>query len=265
MISRLSKRKKQFELTYPFYLGSNRNIINNAWFIGANMALSPADTIVCPPPLFHCFGITMALLAAIGHGSTIVFPSDRFNATETVDAVLREKATALLGVPTMFLAELEVLQATRNKIDTVRTGIIAGTSVPAPLMQRLKEEMGIDGLLIAYGMTETSPVTFMTALSDPYPKRVSTLGKVMPHTGVKVIDQHGNIVPRNQRGEICTSGYALMKGYYQEEDKTREAMRTDSHGTVWIHTGDEGFIDEDGYGHITGRIKDLIIRGGYLL
>ena len=203
----------------------------------------------------------MGLLASLSHGSTIVFPSDRFHARETVDAIIHEKATALLGVPTMFLAGLDILQATGHKVTTLRTGIIAGSSVPEPLMHRIKDQMGISGLLIAYGMTETSPTTFMTALEDPYEKRVSTLGNVMAHTSAKVIDKNGNIVPWGLRGEICTSGYALQTGYYKDEVKTREVMHRDKSGTLWMHTGDEGFIDEEGYGHITGRIKDLIIRG----
>lgn len=207
----------------------------------------------------------MGFLASFCHGSTIVFPSDRFNADEAIDAVIKERATALLGVPTMFLAELDVLERTKRRIQTLRTGLIAGSSVPEPVMNRVAKTMNFTGLLIAYGMTETSPVTFITALDDPPKKRATTLGKVMPHTAAKVVDQEGKIVRIGQRGELCTSGYALQKGYWNDEAATRQAMRRDADGTIWMHTGDEGYLDKEGYGHITGRIKDLIIRGVFLL
>jgi len=225
------------------------------------MRLTPDDVVCCPPPLFHCFGLVMGFLASFCHGSSIVFPSDHFDARRTLDAVVQEKATALLGVPTMFVAELEILKTTPYKITTLRTGLAAGSPVPAPLMDEIQEKMGVQGILIAYGMTETSPVTFITALDDPWEKKTTTLGRVLPHTAAKVVDRDGKIVPRGVKGEICTSGFALQKGYWGDEAKTREVMKTDEQGRLWMHTGDEGFIDEDGYGHITGRIKDLIIRG----
>lgn len=229
------------------------------------MRLTPSDVVCCPPPLFHCFGLVMGFLASFCHGSSIVFPSDHFDARRTLDAVVQEKATALLGVPTMFVAELEVLKTApyrSRKVSTLRTGLAAGSPVPAVLMDQIHERMGVrEGLLIAYGMTETSPVTFITSLDDPTEKKTTTLGRVLPHTGAKVVDSEGNIVPRGERGEICTSGFALQRGYWGDEGKTKEAMRTDGEGRLWMHTGDEGFIDEEGYGHITGRIKDLIIRG----
>ncbi|KAL2004686.1 hypothetical protein VTN00DRAFT_3214 [Thermoascus crustaceus] len=239
------------------------NLINDGRFVGHALRLTPSDVVCCPPPLFHCFGLVMGFLASFCHGSSIVFPSDHFDARRTLDAVVQEKATALLGVPTMFVAELEVLKTTPYQIDTLRTGLAAGSPVPAVLMDKIHERMGVqEGLLIAYGMTETSPVTFITSLDDPKEKKTTTLGKVLPHTAAKVVDSRGNILPRGERGEICTSGFALQKGYWGDEGKTKEAMRTDEEGRVWMHTGDEGFIDEEGYGHITGRIKDLIIRGG---
>ncbi|KAL1966032.1 hypothetical protein VTN77DRAFT_4972 [Rasamsonia byssochlamydoides] len=240
------------------------NLINNGRYVGQAMRLTTDDVICCPPPLFHCFGLVMGFLASFTHGSTIIFPSAHFNAKQTLDAVVAEKATALLGVPTMFIAELEVMDTEPGKyqINTLRTGLAAGSPVPAPLMHQLREKMRVQGMLIAYGMTETSPVTFITSLDDPPEKMAKTLGRVLPHTSAKVIDKHGNIVPRGQRGEICTSGFALQTGYWKDEEKTKEAMRRDENGTLWMHTGDEGFIDEEGYGHITGRIKDLIIRGG---
>lgn len=207
----------------------------------------------------------MGFLAAYIHGSSIVFPSDQFDAAAVLNAVVYEKCTALLGVPTMFLAELQVNQGKKHRIETVRTGLAAGSSVPAPLMERLRTEFGIRDMLIAYGMTETSPVTFITSFDDPMEKRLKTIGKVMPHTGAKIIDTAGNIVARGVRGELCTSGYALQKGYWRNEAKTKEVMKVDENGVRWMHTGDECVMDEQGYCSVTGRIKDLIIRGGLVV
>lgn len=229
------------------------------------MKLTKEDVVCCPPPLFHCFGLVMGLLASFCYGSSIIFPSDTFDAQKTIDSVVAEKATALLGVPTMFIAELEVLEKNHVKITTVRTGLAAGSPVPKILMESLREKMNIQGMLIAYGMTETSPVTFITSLEDPDEKMLNSIGQVLPHTGAKVMDGNGNIVPVGGRGEICTSGFALQKGYWNDEAKTQEVMRRDEDGVMWMHTGDEGFIDAEGYGHITGRIKDIIIRGKHSL
>ncbi|KAK7419599.1 hypothetical protein QQX98_003190 [Neonectria punicea] len=204
----------------------------------------------------------MGFLASFCHGSSIVFPSDSFNAARVLDAVVSEKATALLGVPTMFIAELDELTEHSHPITTIRTGLAAGSPVPPSLMASLRKRMNIQSMLIAYGMTETSPVTFITALDDSEEKMFGSIGKVLPHTGAKIVDGEGNVVPIGARGEICTSGFALQKGYWNDDAKTREAMRQDENGIVWMHTGDEGFIDAEGYGHITGRVKDLIIRGG---
>ena len=241
---------------------ANRNLINNAQYVGGAMRLTPDDIICCPPPLFHCFGLSMGFLASFYHGSTIVFPSDHFHAPSVVDSILRENATVLLGVPTMFVAELEVLAKKHNQRPRrLRTGLAAGTAVPQALMDQLREKMGVGKMLIAYGMTETSPVTFITGLDDSDEKRMATIGKAMPHTGAKVIGKDGLIVARGERGELCTSGYALQKGYWRNEDKTKEVMKRDECGVLWMHTGDEVLIDDEGYGHITGRIKDIIIRG----
>ncbi|KAM0426410.1 hypothetical protein ACHAPT_008457 [Fusarium lateritium] len=238
------------------------NLINNARFNGHAMRLTKDDVVCCPPPLFHCFGLVMGFLASFCYGSTVVFPSDIFNAQKVIDAVVGEKATALLGVPTMFISELDVLEKNPVSISTIRTGLAAGSPVPKVLMEKLRKRMNIQGMLIAYGMTETSPVTFITSLDDSEEKMHNSIGRVFPHTGAKVIDADGNIIPIGARGEICTSGFALQKGYWQDEEKTQEAMRVDENGIRWMHTGDEGYIDEQGYGHITGRIKDIIIRGG---
>ncbi|KAM0542960.1 hypothetical protein ACHAPJ_012566 [Fusarium lateritium] len=241
---------------------THNNLINDGRYVGMAMRLTEQDVICCPPPLFHCFGLVMGFLASFTHGSTVVFPSDRFNAKETIDAVIAEKATALLGVPTMFVAELEELESTSRQITTVRTGLVSGSPVSPSLMEDLKGKMNIQGMLIAYGMTETSPVTFIASLEDPDERLLTSLGRVLPHTAAKVVDQAGKVVPFGTRGEICTSGFALQKGYFRDVDKTNEAMRKDDDGVLWMHTGDEGYLDEEGYGFITGRIKDLIIRGG---
>ncbi|UQC88294.1 4-coumarate-CoA ligase [Colletotrichum lupini] len=238
------------------------NLVNDAQFVGDAMRLTEADVVCCPPPLFHCFGLIMGFLASFCHGSSIVFASDNFNAEATLSAVLNEKATALLGVSSMFLAELEALQQSGSPISTLRTGLIAGSPVPAALMTAIRERMHVEGILIAYGMTETSPVTFITSLEDAHEKRNASVGKALPHTAAKVVDAQGAIVPHGTRGELCTSGFALQKGYWKDQEKTKEVMKVDDNGVVWMHTGDEGLIDADGYAHITGRIKDLIIRGG---
>ncbi|CAG9936422.1 unnamed protein product [Clonostachys rosea f. rosea IK726] len=241
---------------------THRNLINNARFTGHSMLLTPDDVVCCPPPLFHCFGLVMGFLSSFCCGSVLVFPSDNFNALKTLDALVKEKATALLGVPTMFIAELEALEETGHRVTTVRTGLAAGSHVAPSLMAQLREKMQVKGMLIAYGMTETSPVTFITLLNDTEDRMFHSIGKLLPHTGAKIVDNEGEVVPIGIKGEICTSGFALQKGYWKNEEKTREVMKYDEDGVLWMHTGDEGFIDADGYGHITGRIKDTIIRGG---
>ncbi|KAJ5628127.1 acetyl-CoA synthetase-like protein, partial [Penicillium lividum] len=241
---------------------SHRGLINNARLVGDGMRLTPEDVVCCPPPLFHTFGLVLGFLNAFTHGSVIVFPSDQFNAEQTIDAVAQEKATALLGVPTMFVAELEVCDERKIEITTVRTGLAAGSPVSETLLSRLEERLGCKGMLIAYGMTETSPVTFMTSLDDPREKAMTSLGRVLPHTSAKIIDENGAIVRRGECGELCTSGYGLQKGYFNNEMKTKEAMRHDVDRRLWMHTGDQCYIDAEGYCHISGRTKDIIIRGG---
>lgn len=240
---------------------THNNLLNNGRFVGGKMHLTARDIVACPPPLFHCFGLVMGFLASFAHGSTIVFPCDHFDADLVIDAVYHERCTALLGVPTMFVAMLEANKRKRYPIRTVRTGLAAGSSVPAVLMRQLKDGFGVTGMLIAYGMTETSPVTFLTSLEDTEERKTKTVGRVMPHTAAKVIDVNGNIVRRGVPGELCTSGYALQKGYWQNASKTDEVMKKDKQGVLWMHTGDECMIDESGYCTVTGRIKDIIIRG----
>ncbi|OGE51422.1 hypothetical protein PENARI_c013G02871 [Penicillium arizonense] len=238
------------------------NLLNNGRFVGDAMHLTPEDVICCPPPLFHCFGLVLGFLSSFTHGSSIVFPSDFFDVKKVVDAVISEDATVLLGVPTMYVSELEVISKTGQKPRRLRTGLASGSAVSQGLMHELREKMGVEKMLIAYGMTETSPVTFITSIDDDDVKRTTTVGRVLPHTAAKVVDNEGRIVARGERGELCTSGFVLQKGYWENEEKTKEAMRRDENGVLWMHTGDEAFLDQDGYAHITGRIKDLIIRGG---
>lgn len=239
----------------------NRNILNNGRFVGTRMHLTSSDIVCCPPPLFHCFGLVMGFLNTLSHGASIVFPSDSFDASLTLDAIASERCTALLGVPTMFFAQLEQLASKPYKLDTVRVGLASGAPVPIALQDQLSRNMGMQCVLIAYGMTEVSPVSTMMDISDPPERLKGGLGKPLPHNSLKIVNDRDEIVPRGTRGEICSSGYALMKGYLNNPDATAQAMRKDAEGRVWMHTGDEGMVDEEGYVHITGRIKDMIIRG----
>lgn len=225
------------------------------------MKLTPEDVLCCPPPLFHCFGLVMGFLGAITNGCTIVFPSDQFDPFPVIDAVYHEKCTVLYGVPTMLIATLDANRQRKYNISTVRTGIAAGASVPSSVMKQLDQELGCKAMLIAYGMTETSPVTFMNPLNDPAEKREKTVGSIMPHTKAKVVDTNDEILPRGTPGELCTSGYSLQPGYLRNPAKTAEVMKTDKDGVLWMYTGDQCFIDKEGYCVVTGRIKDVIIRG----
>jgi acyl-CoA synthetase (AMP-forming)/AMP-acid ligase II len=225
------------------------------------MSLTSEDIICCPPPLFHCFGLVMGFLDAFTRGCAIVFPSQQFDAGLVVDAVDAERCTVILGVPTMFGAELDALARKGRRLTSLTRALASGAPVPASMVKRLNEEMGIQSVLICYGMTETSPVTFATTVDDPYERRLTTVGRVLPHTKAKVVDLDGNVVPCGVQGEICTSGYALQRGYLKNVVKTDEVMRRDSEGRLWMHTGDKGVIDSEGYCRITGRIKDMIIRG----
>ncbi len=229
------------------------------------MSLSSSDVVCCPPPLFHCFGLVIGLLTSFVSGSNIVFPCDQFDPEQVIDALHEQKCTILLGVPTMFIAEIEANKTKRLDISSVKAGLAAGSSVSPTLVKQLEKEFGIRDVLIAYGMTETSPITFMTSFRDNEDRRTNTVGRVFPHTAAKVVDRKGNIVPRGVRGELCTSGYALQKGYYNNAVKTDEAMQRDQQGTLWMSTGDECVIDEEGYCSVTGRIKDIIIRGACYL
>ncbi|KAJ6486926.1 hypothetical protein C8R45DRAFT_996472 [Mycena sanguinolenta] len=246
---------------------THSNLLNNGLSIGRCMHLSERDILCNAPPLFHCFGLVLGNLAAWTHGACIVYPSETFNPKAIVDAVVEEKCTALHGVPTHFLgvlAEVDRRRASGETVDTsrLRTGIAAGSPIPIELMKSLIAKLNLSELTNAYGMTETSPVSFQTIPADPVLKRVETVGRVQPHVKAKLIDPNGDIVPVGVPGEICVAGYLLQKGYWEDEEQTRQAMRTDENGTLWMHTGDEGIMDEEGYLRIVSRIKDIIIRGG---
>ena len=237
---------------------SHRNILNNGWLVGQAQRLQPADRICVPVPLYHCFGMVMGNLASVTCGAAVVYPSAGFNPKATLAAVEQERCTALYGVPTMFIAALADPEFERFDLSSLRTGIMAGSPCPIEVMRQVVERMGMSGVTIAYGMTETSPVSFQSALDDPIERRVTTIGRVQPHLEVKAIDEAGQATPRGVPGELCTRGYAVMLGYWDDPLRTAEAI--DAEG--WMHTGDLGVIDEDGYGKVVGRIKDMVIRGG---
>lgn len=248
---------------------SHRAILNNGIQIGDRMLLTPEDVVCCPPPLFHCFGCILGYMATATHGSSILFPTEAFDPMASLKAVQEYKATALYGVATMFLAELELLAngTVKNEgFQYLRTGIAAGSSVPSELMRKLHRILNLNELTICYGMTETSPVSLMTRTDDPMQKRVETVGSLQPHVEAKVVDPQDpdKILGIGERGELAVSGYLLMSEYWGDPKKTAEAMVPDKDdpNKRWMLTGDEACMDEEGYVAITGRIKDLIIRGG---
>ena len=246
---------------------SHRSILNNGYYIGSRMRLTQEDIVCCPPPLFHCFGCILGYMATATHGAGIVFPTEAFDPEATLRAVQEYKCTALYGVPTMFIAELELLAdgvVSRDGLNQLRTGIAAGSSIPAELMRKLHKQLNLTELTICYGMTETSPVSFMTTTDDPIDKRIDSVGQLLPHTKAKVVNpaDWSQVLPVGERGELAVSGYLVMKGYWGDEKKTSEVLVPDENGEVWMHTGDEAAMDAEGYVKITGRIKDLIIKGG---
>ena len=238
---------------------SHHNILNNALLVAECMRIAPGDRICLPVPFYHCFGMVMGNMAAVLKASTIVIPAPHFDALRTLEAVAEERCTALYGVPTMFRAELEHPEFDRFDLRSLRTGIMAGSPCPIQLMKRVVAEMHCPEITIAYGQTESSPVITQTTTDDPIELRVTTVGRALPHTEIKIIDPAtGKIVPRGTQGELCTRGYCVMKGYYNNEQATRAAVDPDG----WLHTGDIAVMREDGYCRIAGRVKDMIIRGG---
>ncbi len=237
---------------------SHRNILNNGFFCGRAQGLGPTDRICIPVPLYHCFGMVMGNMAAVTHGSAMVFPAPAFDPQATLDVIEAERCTALYGVPTMFIAELGCPDFAGRDLTSLRTGAMAGSPCPVEVMKQVIEAMHMRDVTIAYGMTETSPISFQTEESDPVSRRVSTIGRVQPHLEVKIVDEQGRVTPRGVAGEVCTRGYSVMIGYWDDPEKTADSI--DAEG--WMHTGDLGVIDAEGYGNIVGRIKDMVIRGG---
>jgi fatty-acyl-CoA synthase len=238
---------------------SHHNILNNGFFVGELCNYTEADRICIPVPFYHCFGMVMGNLSATSHGACMVIPAPAFDPVATLEAVQAERCTSLYGVPTMFIAELSAPGFASYDLSSLRTGIMAGSPCPVEVMKQVIERMGMTEVGICYGMTETSPVSTQTRADDSVDRRVSTVGRVGPHLEVKVVDpETGRTVPRGTPGELCTRGYSVMSGYWNQPDKTAEAVDP----AHWMHTGDLAVMDADGYLAITGRIKDMVIRGG---
>jgi fatty-acyl-CoA synthase len=238
---------------------SHHNILNNGFFVGELCRYTAEDKICIPVPFYHCFGMVMGNLAATSHGAAMVIPAPSFDPVKTLEAVEQERCTSLYGVPTMFIAELAVADFDRFDLTSLRTGIMAGSPCPVEVMKQVIDRMGMSEVSICYGMTETSPVSTQTRVDDSIERRVATVGRVGPHLEVKVIDPDtGLTAERNAPGELCTRGYSVMLGYWRQPDKTAEVIDA----ARWMHTGDLAVMDDDGYLSITGRIKDVVIRGG---
>jgi fatty-acyl-CoA synthase len=236
---------------------THRNVVNNGRFIAMAMRLSEHDSLCIPVPLYHCFGMVLAVLACVSEGAAMVFPGEAFDPRATLAAVTEERCTALHGVPTMFIGELDHPDFASFDLSRLRTGIMAGSPCPIETMKRVVSKMHLSEITIAYGMTETSPVSFQSSTTDPLDKRTTTVGQIQPHLEVKLVDPLGNIVPVGETGELCTKGYSVMLGYWDDDAKTAESIIDG-----WMHTGDLATIDADGYCNIVGRLKDMLIRGG---
>ena len=238
---------------------SHHNILNNGWFTGEALKYTEADRICLPVPLYHCFGCVLGNLSALTHGAAIVIPAETFEASATLQAIEAERCTSIYGVPTMFIAMLDHASFDATALDTLRTGIMAGAPCPVEVMRRVIDRMHVPEVTIAYGMTETSPVSFQSAPDDTIDMRVSTVGRVHPHAECKIVDpETGATVPRGTGGELCTRGYLVMLGYWNNAEATAAAIDV----SRWMHTGDLAVMSDDGYVNISGRIKDMIIRGG---
>jgi fatty-acyl-CoA synthase len=237
---------------------THHNILNNGYFIGQAQRLTPRDRVAIPVPLYHCFGMVLGNLACMTHGAAMVYPGESFEPLSVLETVESESCTALYGVPTMFIGELSHPEFKRFNLSSLRTGIMAGSPCPIEVMRRCIDEMHMSEVTIAYGMTETSPVSFQTSFDDPLERRVSTVGRIHPHVEVKIINSEGRIVPPGTPGELCTRGYSVMLSYWGDTERTAEAIDS----ARWMDTGDLATIDEEGYCNIVGRLKDMIIRGG---
>ena len=237
---------------------SHCNILNNGFLTGLAMQLTPSDKLCVPVPLYHCFGMVMSVLACVSHGATMVFPGPSFDPEDTLRTVEDESCTALHGVPTMFITELDHPKFRDFNLSSLRTGIMAGAPCPVEVMKRVISEMHMESVLIAYGQTELSPINHITRHDDSLKRRTETVGRAMPWVEIKIVDQEGHVVPVGEKGEICTRGYSVMQGYWDDPVKTAETI--DAAG--WLHSGDLATMDECGYVKIVGRIKDMIIRGG---
>ncbi|MER9508123.1 AMP-binding protein [Mesorhizobium sp. M0579] len=237
---------------------THTNIVNNGNFVTAAIKLTVDDRLCIPVPLYHCFGMSMGTMGCVSKGATMVFPGEGFDAGATLKAVAQERCTGLYGVPTMFVAMLDHADFASFDLSSLRTGIMAGSPCPIEVMKKVVSLMHMEEVTIAYGMTETSPVSFQSSVDDPLEKRVSTVGRIHPHVEVKAIDASGATVAIGTPGELCTRGYSVMKGYWDDAEKTREAIDADG----WMHTGDLATIDAEGYCNIVGRVKDMVIRGG---
>jgi fatty-acyl-CoA synthase len=237
---------------------THHNILNNGFFIGEAMRLTPQDRLCIPVPFYHCFGMVLGNLACVTHSTCMVIPGEGFEPEAVLNAVQEERCTGLHGVPTMFIAVLNHPRFKDFDLTTLRTGIMAGSPCPIEVMKRVAGEMNMGEITIAYGMTETSPVSFQSSVDDPLERRVATVGRIQPHLEVKIVDLDGRIVLVGTPGELLTRGYSVMRGYWGDEERTREAIDA----SRWMHTGDLATLDEDGYCNIVGRIKDMVIRGG---
>ncbi|WP_036139198.1 AMP-binding protein [Luteibacter sp. 9135] len=237
---------------------THHNIVNNGFFIGEAMRLTEEDRLCIPVPFYHCFGMVLGNLACVTHGACMVIPGEGFDALATLQTVAEERCTGLHGVPTMFIAELEHPRFHEFDLGSLRTGIMAGSPCPIEVMRRVVREMHMSEVTIAYGMTETSPVSFQTIPDDPLDRRVATVGRVHPHVEVKIVDEQGRVVPRGTTGELLTRGYSVMRGYWGDEPASQAALDA----ARWMHTGDLATLDDEGYCTIVGRLKDMIIRGG---
>ncbi|HTV87379.1 MAG TPA: AMP-binding protein, partial [Stellaceae bacterium] len=237
---------------------THHNILNNGFFISDAMKFTERDRVCIPVPLYHCFGMVIGNLGCLTHGSAMIYPGEGFDPLATLETIEAERCTALFGVPTMFIAQMDHPEFARFDLTSLRTGIMAGSPCPIEVMKRAVAVMHLSEIIIGYGMTETSPASFATTTDDPIERRVATVGRVLPHVEAKIVDAEGRTVPRGEPGELLTRGYLVMLGYWNDDEKTREAIDP----ARWMHTGDLATIDDAGYCNIVGRIKDMVIRGG---